>query len=246
MVEEVFLATESAFDATKLTERMREALHQSGVEVRLRSQALRLDTDGGERLVVRVAGPSGEQPVSAEMVFNCTYAAMNRLLASSELPIIPVGYEQAELAIVDPPEVLSDKAITVMCGPFFSLMPFPPLRKHTLSHVRYTPHMSWEDSDASVASTPNAEDPERLASTFVSMICDARRYVPCLAECRLSGSLWETKAVLPTSAVDDSRPILFRAHHAIPNLFCVMGGKIDNVYDVLDEIDLLMQQRLAG
>ena len=44
------------------------------------------------------------------------------------------------------------------------------------------------------------------------------------------------KTVLPRSEADDSRPILFRSHHGIPNYHVVMGGKIDNVYDVADEL----------
>jgi hypothetical protein len=42
--------------------------------------------------------------------------------------------------------------------------------------------------------------------------------------------------VLPRSETDDSRPILFRPDHGIPNYHVVLGGKIDNVYDVADEL----------
>ena len=75
------------------------------------------------------------------------------------------------------------------------------------------------------------------------MVRDARRYLPCLSESRRTGSLWETKTVLPVSEADDSRPILFRADHGIPNLFCVLGAKIDNVYDILEEIDSVLEER---
>ena len=34
-----------------------------------------------------------------------------------------------------------------MCGPFFSLMPFPAAGLQTLSHVRYTPHFAWLERD---------------------------------------------------------------------------------------------------
>ena len=33
------------------------------------------------------------------------------------------------------------------------------------------------------------------------------------------------------------RPILFRSHYGLPNLFVIMGGKIDNVYDVVEALD---------
>ena len=49
-------------------------------------------------------------------------------------------------------------------------------------------------------------------------------------------SLWEVKTVLPKNDEDDGRPILFVRDAGYPNLSCVMGSKIDNVYDVLDLI----------
>jgi hypothetical protein len=68
------------------------------------------------------------------------------------------------------------------------------------------------------------------------MVRDAARFLPELAKCEYRYSLWEVKTVLPRSESDDSRPILFRPHHGIANYHVVMGGKIDNVYDVADEL----------
>jgi hypothetical protein len=65
------------------------------------------------------------------------------------------------------------------------------------------------------------------------MIRDVVRYLPAARDCVSRGSLWEVKTVLPRSEQDDSRPILFRPHFGLPNYHLVMGGKIDNVYDVV-------------
>ena len=46
------------------------------------------------------------------------------------------------------------------------------------------------------------------------------------------------KTVLPSSEADDSRPILFRRDDTVPNLTSIMGGKIDNIYDVLAELEV--------
>ena len=56
--------------------------------------------------------------------------------------------------------------------------------------------------------------------------------IPAMEKRVYKGSLWEVKTVLPLSEVDDSRPILFKTNYGIPNLHCVMGGKLDNIYDV--------------
>jgi hypothetical protein len=68
------------------------------------------------------------------------------------------------------------------------------------------------------------------------MARDAARYLPALAACEYRDSLWEVKTVLPRSESDDSRPILFRPDHGLDAYHVVMGGKIDNVYDVADEL----------
>jgi hypothetical protein len=71
------------------------------------------------------------------------------------------------------------------------------------------------------------------------MVRDAARYMPILEECLHVDSIWEVKTVLPQSEVDDSRPILFKKDQGIKNLTCILGGKIDNVYDIPDELQFL-------
>ena len=69
------------------------------------------------------------------------------------------------------------------------------------------------------------------------MVRDAARYLPLLKECSYEDSLWEIKTVLPVSATDDGRPILFRRDHGLTNLHCVLGAKIDNIFDLMDELN---------
>jgi hypothetical protein len=145
------------------------------------------------------------------------------------------------MPVLDVPEPLKECGITVMCGPFFSVWPFPSIGMHTMHHVRYTPHCYWQDADdrphgaVEVAAAPGAG----RQTKFAWMTHDAARYVPVLRDCRQVGSLWEIKTILPQSEVDDSRPILFRRNHGLPNLTCILGGKIDNVYEMSDELRFL-------
>ena len=84
-------------------------------------------------------------------------------------------------------------------------------------------------------------------SAFDRMRRDAARYVPLLADLVYERSLWEVKTVLPVNEADDGRPILFLTDVGLPNCACVLGAKIDNIYDVLEEIDLRreLQQKVA-
>jgi hypothetical protein len=116
-------------------------------------------------------------------------------------------------------------------------MPFPIRRLHSLSHVRYTPHGEW------YTDTDTYKDPYQLFKTFpkqsnfLRMLKDAQRYLPILQESRYVESLWEIKTVLPLSETDDSRPILCRLHHGLRNLHCIVGAKVDNIYDALAFIE---------
>ena len=74
-------------------------------------------------------------------------------------------------------------------------------------------------------------------SSYQAMVHDAARYMPSIGKTVYRDSLWEVKTVLPISEVDDSRPILFKSNYAgISGYHCIMGGKIDNIYDCMDFI----------
>jgi hypothetical protein len=158
------------------------------------------------------------------------------LLVTSGLPTVGLRHELTELALVAPPQPLDRIGITVMDGPFFSFMPFPARALHSLSHVRYTPHHAWSDEPELPYQSGDDHRALPRQSRFPHMVKDAARYVPMLAECRYEESLWEVKTVLPRSDVDDSRPILVRRDHGLAGLTCILGAKVDNIYDVFDEL----------
>jgi hypothetical protein len=162
----------------------------------------------------------------------------NSILVKSGLEPIPLKHELTEICLVEVPDELKQVGLTVMCGPFFSVMPFPDRQLHSFSHVRYTPHYEWYDGAASAyheAYAQLARDPKQ--SNWRSIVSDARRYIPILEDCQYRESLWEVKTVLPRSEVDDSRPILFKPNFGLRGFHCVLGGKIDNVYDVINAIE---------
>jgi glycine/D-amino acid oxidase-like deaminating enzyme len=234
-VEAVFQVREHAFNAARLRAVMERRLLQSGVEVRLgtgarrvaplRDGALELESSDGAKLTAR-------------RVFNCTYAQANRLLQASGVPPLRLKHAITELALIEAPPALRGRAITVMDGPFFSTMPFPAEGLHSLSHVRYTPHESWVEPDQ--LRDPHgylaAQEPQ---SKCVYMLRDAQRFLPALSQARHVRSLFTIKTVLAQNETDDGRPILFRQHAELPGLTTVLGGKIDNIYDVLAALNRL-------
>ncbi len=236
-IEEVFLTREYAFDAEILRRTMVGRCEAAGCEIALETEAVRVAEAGPGRLSCVLRRGGEELTATASEIYNCTYSQLNFVNSHSEIELIPLKHEMTEMALVKVPDVLENMGITVMCGPFFSVMPFPDRGLHTLSHVRYTPHYEWFDEPAKGYRSANAIfDGDRKESYFTSMRNDAARYLPVMGECEYRDSLWEVKTLLPASEVDDSRPILFKTDYRLKGYHCVMGGKIDNVYDVIEAI----------
>lgn len=235
LVEEVFAVREFAFDAVKLKQIVARELDASDIEVRLGTEAESVRQLGDGTLEVACGSAGGLQRLVADSVLNCTYSRLNKLLVRSGLPPLILKHELTEMALVEVPDEIRQYGITMMCGPFFSAMPFPPRGLHTLSHVRYTPHCEWRDCGGG-----NWRDPyeyfERVPriSSFPHMVRDVARFLPCMAKAKYVDSIWEVKTVLPKSEVDDSRPVFYRQDCGLPGLTCLMGGKIDNIYDIME------------
>ena len=75
-------------------------------------------------------------------VLNTTYASVNQIHALLGFPSLPIKYELCELIICKVGPKLKDVGITVMDGPFFSIMPFGKTGYHSLTSVTFTPHVA--------------------------------------------------------------------------------------------------------
>ena len=237
LVEAVYCVKEYAFDAGRLRAMMKSQLHESAVDVRFGAEAVKVSrTADGELEVCTSDGGM----FRGRCVFNCTYSQINQLLTRSGLEPLPLKHEMTELALIEPPAALRSLGVTVMDGPFFSTMPFPAQNLHSLSHVRYTPHESWVEPGTQ--RDPHAYlDARRPQSNCAYMLRDATRYLPDLGEAKHVRSLFTIKTVLAQNEVDDGRPILLRWHAELGGMATVMGGKIDNIYDVLAALGSLHQ-----
>jgi glycine/D-amino acid oxidase-like deaminating enzyme len=238
-IESVFEVRECAFDAVKLRNRVTRELVAAGVEVMMETEAVRISASHGRGARVTLSRAEEEVEVDANLVVNATYSRLNQLLVNSGAATIPAKHELTEMALIEPPEELAGAAVTVMDGPFFSMMPYPSRGLFTLSHVRYTPHCSWHDRPGAAIAT--VDDPTKgRTSRHLHMVRDAERYLPAMRSARYVDSLWEVKTLMPRSEQDDSRPILLRRSDEHPACLTVLGAKIDSVYDVEEALAALL------
>jgi glycine/D-amino acid oxidase-like deaminating enzyme len=243
-VSAVYMVEEHAFDARRLREHFYSELSRAEVDIRLSTECLHaIPCSHNDRLELELLTADSISHLESDVVFNCTYSNLNRLVRDIRT-MTPLKHEVAEIALINAPPLLSGLGITVMDGPFFSCMPFPAERCHSLSHVRYTPHRFFVDRDGSRDPTREL-DAHPPSSQFDYMIADAARMVPCLRSASWRRSLFEIKTVLAHHEADDGRPILLRREAVHPRLFSILGAKIDNVYDVLQRVNSILDNRLV-
>lgn len=237
LIEGVFSVEEYAFDSNRLAQLVMAEINDSGVTIEFLTKALSISKSFTNSYLTVTSSKNGgvEKQIDCRYVFNCTYSGLNQF--SGDFPGTQTGLKQeiTEMALVEVPEELRNIGVTVMDGPFFSMMPFPSRNLHTLSHVRYTPHLNWRDA--------NGVDPyDTLAkydqvSRVDRMMRDVGRYMPAALKAKYVESLFEVKTVLAKNEGDDGRPILFEKYDELPGCYSVLGGKIDNIYDVLEKLE---------
>jgi len=235
LIESVFTVEEYAFNTRLVAAKAKKELEHLGVRLLFNTTAVSITraADGGLRVISRTRDAT--EQLCCDFVFNCTYSGLNQL--QGEFPGIQtlLKHEITEMALVRMPPALRDIGVTVMDGAFFSTMPFPSRQLHTLSHVRYTPHLSWSDARGinpyeRLVNYPKVSRADR-------MIRDSSRYIPSLSAAQYVDSLYEVKTILTKNEIDDGRPILFEEAASLPGCFSILGGKIDNIYDCYEKLD---------
>lgn len=223
LIEDVFIVDEVVFNASKLRSILKKKLSSSKVKLLYKKEVIKVTSDKHITLHLK-----DKSTIKAKIVINCAYSGINQILVNSSLPKLPLKHEMTEMPLVKMPSKLKGMGFTIMDGPFFSVMPFPDKKLHTIHHVRYTPHDSTLN---------NVEDLYKNASRFLYMIKDATRYIPSLKDIEYKGSLFETKTILLSNESNDARPILFRKNYGFKNFHVILGAKIDNIYDILEEVE---------
>jgi len=241
LIDRVYEVPEPAFDVDALRRNLVGQLADSDIVLRTGETVERI-ASAGDAGASRVELASGEALV-ADWVFNCTYASINRLSAATPASRPMLKHQFTEVALIEPPDALRELAVTVMDGPFFSIMPFPAEGLYSLTHVRYTPHLTWIESEQPEIDPIEVLERFKRTSRYPWMIRDAQRYLPILAEAKHVKSLFEIKTVTTGSEVDDSRPIVVHRDASNSQVVSILGGKIDNIFDIYEVVGgLLLDQ----
>ena len=237
LIESVFSVNEHIFNAIKLRNKLKDLLFKSNVRLLLNNEVINIKNGFEGRINIEYLNNKKEKKyLEADFVFNCTYSKLSQFENSINLSNeTGLKHEMTEIALVKVPKILEEVSITVLDGPFFSIMPFPIYGNHSLTHVRYTPHFSWNDKKQSMGISKFKS--KKLESNFEKMILDSQRYLPILKDCKYEKSLYEIKTTLIKNEHDDGRPILIKKDENFKGFYSILGSKFDNIYDVLEYIN---------
>lgn len=181
-------------------------------------------------------------------LLNCAYAGVNEIIEKIGYEKFKIKYELCEIILCDVDEKLKTTGITIMDGPFFSIMPFGKTGLHSLTSVTFTPHKTSYDSLPTFKCQKESKgfcNPENLGncndciakpeSAWPYMSKLAKKYLKDEYKFIYEKSLYSMKPILKASEIDDSRPTVIKQFTSNPTFISVLSGKINTVYD-LDEV----------
>ncbi|WP_417665693.1 FAD-dependent oxidoreductase [Pseudidiomarina sp.] len=236
LIDDIFEVEELAFDARKLRDFAVKELKRLGVDVLLNTQLTSITRDTNQSYICATRSKnSSSKQIRTKRIFNCTYSGVQQIKGDFNGIKSSIKHELTEMALIRPPASFENLGITVMDGPFFSAMPFPSKDLHSMSHVRYTPHLSWLE-DRLIDPYEKLEN-YNFSSRFDRMKRDISRYIPDFENCEYVESLLEIKTILLKNETDDGRPILFEKDKDLPGVYTILGGKIDNIFDIFEKLD---------
>ncbi len=188
---------------------------------------------------------NSDELISAPFVLNASYASINQILNKLNLEMIDIKYELCEIILCEVDKEFKETGITIMDGPFFSLMPFGQTGYHSLTSVSQTPHKTSHDNLPTFdcqSKSNNTCSPNQLGncntcvarpkSSWEYMKGLANKYLKDSIKIEYRKSLFSVKPILKTSEIDDSRPTVIKIHSENPTFVSVLSGKINTIYDL--------------
>ena len=184
-------------------------------------------------------------------VLNATYASVNQINAKAGFEPFKIKYELCEIILCSVSDALKNVGITVMDGPFFSIMPFGKTEYHSLTAVTFTPHVTSHNDFPTFECQNHCKEGKKWCTPMQLGNCNecsakphtaweymsglANKYLKDELEFKYINSLFSMKPILKASEIDDSRPTIIKEYTSCPKFISVLSGKINTVYD-LDEV----------
>ena len=162
--------------------------------------------------------------ICASNVVNATYASINIINEIFNLEKIDVENQFSEIVLVYC-NCLSNYGLTVMDGPFVSIIPYGNSGLHSLTSVSYTHHNNFTNHK------DNKLKKNKPISNSKKMITQLGNYLSDKEKIYNHGSLYTIKTKLKKSHINDSRPTNILKLSENPGFYQLFSGKISSIYE---------------
>jgi hypothetical protein len=226
---------EVVYDSKLIKSSVLRALDQSNVSIALKTSIHDAQFDHCGINLIDYHG----DVTSAQVVINATYSDINRLTQNLGYDISENQYEYTAVPIIelDIPPI----GVTIMDGPFFTLLPYGVSGKYLLYGVnnsvirRVTSQQMpqiWHDPETAPF---NALNQGRF---FEDMKTAVASFMPIINQAKLSGFLQGPRMVLAKKDDTDARPSVINIFE--DKYMTIFSGKIDHSIWVADEIKMFL------
>lgn len=243
MCDGAFLTEEYTYDAMILRDLMISEIKKlSNIDLKYNAEITNIEKTREYYVIT-----ANNVEYKSSFVLNATYASINQILELLNFEPFKIKYELCEIIICSVNKKLKNTGLTVMDGPFFSIMPFGKTGYHSLTSVTFTPHVVSYDSLPTFSCQKNNESycnpknlgncnncPNKPKSAWMYMSNLAKKYMKEDFEFKYEYSLFSMKPILISSEIDDSRPTVIKQFSSKPDFYTVLSGKINTIYDLED------------
>jgi len=246
-LESLYRTEEFSFDPVLLKEfYTQKAENTPSIAVFKNVQAQAAHTAGKEWVLEIISNvlQSPNFRLQTPVVINATYAATNAVNRLFGVEDLALTHEISEIAFVNSPQ-FNGKGLTVMDGPFGSIMPYGLSGLLSLSSVAYTHHKISYDNlprfDCQTSEDPRCRPeapgictdcPRRPDSNAYKMLAQMRQYFSEAVQFDHLFSYFTIKSKLKASHIDDGRPTEISLLRTEPRFYCLFAGKINSIYEV--------------
>lgn len=239
-IEDAFETKEYAFDAPKIRDWLIEKINgENNVDLYFNYKLKSVEKKNGTFHL-----SYNDDVFVAPFVLNSTYASVNQVIDKFNYRKFDIKYEIAEITVCDVTDNLRHVGLTIMDGPFFSVMPFGLSGFHSVHSVSHSPHVTSYDSlpvfecqqDNKNCTSISLENCNlchaRPVTAWPYMLQLSKKFLKSDIKLTFKESLLAIKPILTTAELDDSRPTVIVKHSEDPMFVSVLSGKINTIYDL--------------
>lgn len=244
-IEALYITQEFSFDPVLISQFYQARIREFS-NIRVLRQTSPIEANeirDGWRITTRNFADHQIETFECLQVVNATYAGSNSINRLFGLHHLQLMHEISEMVLVSSPQLTDRFGLTVMDGPFASLMPYGKSGLLSLSSVAYTHHkVSYapEPSFECQQFRPDCQPdflancnycPVRPVSNHKKMLAQVGQYLAESVELNYFDSLFTIKSKLMANHIDDGRPTEIAVLSENPRFYCIFAGKINSIYE---------------